>query len=372
LAGAEQATAQALAAVPQALEQEARAKSQGAAEASKINAQASAALGSQQALQQRMEQEQRRMQAIQDYGDRIQEEMRKMQADGKLFHDRSLGNRLLTAIGIMVGGGPIVAAVNQYIDKDVDKMRADYSEKQNLYKLNVQRLGDAQQAYNMTRLNLLQKVEYDLKAAGEKSMSKQALAGFQKNVADIRQQQLKLMKEIEKQQALKELRTKSNQGADKESMTRAMLRLEMADPEMAAKMRPLETPVGLAASPEAAKEVKESIATNDSAMRSIGELEKMGFGSRFSIKDRARAKALTTTLTGALRVALTGPGTMSDSDRAIIQDVVADPTAIFSWGPSTKAKLATLKKVLSDAEADKLRSQGLQPRSKNSFTPRGK
>lgn len=74
-------------------------------------------------------------------------------------------------------------------------------------------------------------------------------------------------------------------------------------------------------------------------------LSKKPFKS-ISLEDRARANTLVTTLQGALRQPLVGPGAVSDSERQMLKDAIRNPTAVFSYDPSNRVALETLKKIM--------------------------
>lgn len=86
------------------------------------------------------------------------------------------------------------------------------------------------------------------------------------------------------------------------------------------------------------------------ADQNIKELQALGeqAGKSMPLSDaRAKAQELQALLIGQLRTALVGPGAMSDSERALITNAIADPTAIFSLDKLNRVKLQTLSKVLS-------------------------
>lgn len=117
-----------------------------------------------------------------------------------LVNNRSLFGRIASAVGIMAGGGLIVGAINKYLNQEVEVQKANVSKKENLYKMNLQRLGDEQAAANMTKLNMMSLVELQLKQAMQKGVAASAMPGLQKNLGDLALQRADLIQKIEQRQ----------------------------------------------------------------------------------------------------------------------------------------------------------------------------
>lgn len=66
--------------------------------------------------------------------------------------------------------------------------------------------------------------------------------------------------------------------------------------------------------------------------------------SKEGLRLRARANTLSGALMGKLRLALIGPGAVSDQERAFLQAVIADPTKLWSLSLQNRERLTTLKK----------------------------
>lgn len=314
--------------------------------------------------------EQQYVQAAQDYGDKIWGELKDVPMES-LSHNRSLGNRLLSAVGVMLGGGIIVGAVNQYIDQEVNNQRSTFDNKRTLYKMNYERLGNAKQAFDMTKLNLLQKMELDLKAAMQKGVAQSALPGVQKNLLDLQAEKYKLQQSLAKEQIAKEALQQAQKGASPERLRSIVDNMSVTDPERAKDLRGRLTPAGFADTADDAKEVKGIMADSDTSYTSIDRLLKIANTPGASVTPRVRAEAqsLVATLLGSLNKPLTGGGPMSESEREIVQSLAKDPTRIWSLGSQNIQGLQTLKQFVQRREANALKSKGLNPRS-SSFTPR--
>jgi|DEB0MinimDraft_3_1074331.scaffolds.fasta_scaffold00156_4 hypothetical protein len=108
--------------------------------------------------------------------------------------------------------------------------------------------------------------------------------------------------------------------------------------------------VGLARTPEAAKELIEFKTTVEDTNKGVdGLLKILGTtGKAFSPKLRAEAETLTAMLKGSLRLAIVGPGAMSESEIKLLDRVVANPTSFKKTDGQVKAALTKLKSHLAD------------------------
>lgn len=108
--------------------------------------------------------------------------------------------------------------------------------------------------------------------------------------------------------------------------------------------------VGLARTPQAAKETIEFKTTVEDANKGIeGLLAILDTPGRVTnAAKRAEAKTLTSLLKGSLRLPIVGPGAMSEKEMALLDDVVANPTKVFKINTATRASLEKLKSILND------------------------
>jgi hypothetical protein len=100
----------------------------------------------------------------------------------------------------------------------------------------------------------------------------------------------------------------------------------------------------LAQSYEDANKFKEAATEINNALSSIEELRKIAKeGSKFSLKDRARANSLITKIVGGLRLPYTGPGVLTDSEREMLIKTLGNPLALLSFRSVEMAKLDQVK-----------------------------
>ena len=122
----------------------------------------------------------------------------------------------------------------------------------------------------------------------------------------------------------------------------------------------------LAPSATAAKELREVITSSQNSLQNIQELEsfaKKFAGGAFSLKDKGDASVIANSLKGNLRLVIIGPGAVSDSERKILDSVVANPTSLFSLTSNNKSKLDELKGIINRSMANHLKANGIAPQA---------
>lgn len=155
-------------------------------------------------MQTKYKESQDRQQAIMKMNDQLVTDLQKIDP-ASLTTQRSLEGRIASAIGIMLGGGLIVGAVNKYLDQEVEAQKSLKSHKETLFKLNQQRLGDERAAADMTKLNLLSLVELKLKQAMQKGVADSAMPNLQKSLGQLSLEKSDLIQKIEaRQQAMQQ------------------------------------------------------------------------------------------------------------------------------------------------------------------------
>jgi hypothetical protein len=107
----------------------------------------------------------------------------------------------------------------------------------------------------------------------------------------------------------------------------------------------------------------------DSSLRQLIEISKVPTNS-VSLEMRGKADIIVSSLQSAMRTSILGPGTVSESDRKLLEKIVANPTDVFSLGSSNRSRLEELLKQVRYKTAVKARSLGLE--SPQSFDEMGK
>jgi len=116
---------------------------------------------------------------------------------------------------------------------------------------------------------------------------------------------------------------------------------------------------GTASTEKGAKQVRDTIPDFISSVGGIDELLTLGDKITKNPIDRpilmARADAIRTALAGQMRIAIGGPGTMTEQDRNILMTAIADPTAvinIFASDRLNELKKILARKFIADAKAN--------------------
>lgn len=99
---------------------------------------------------------------------------------------------------------------------------------------------------------------------------------------------------------------------------------------------------------KAARDFRGQLASAKSAYSEIDNLLKINNQSGASLSPSLRASAgqSQALLLGQLREILVGPGSMSEGDRSLMEDAIANPTSFFSLKSSNKIKLDKLKQSI--------------------------
>lgn len=115
--------------------------------------------------------------------------------------------------------------------------------------------------------------------------------------------------------------------------------------------------------PVAAREFRTMVAEAPVVRQEINNLLKINdqfLGGSLSPSARAEAAKSQSLLVGKLRVAIAGPGTMSEGDRTLIESVIANPTDFFSLGSSNKIKLKGILDAYNRSLEANAKAYGLQ------------
>lgn len=104
--------------------------------------------------------------------------------------------------------------------------------------------------------------------------------------------------------------------------------------------------------------VLSDLQTAEKGINRLLEINKIN-GKSFSPSLRAETETIQNLLVGLLRTPITGPGTMSESDRNQLEKVIANPTDFFALDSNNEVKLNTLKDILRRATQNKAKNIGL-------------
>lgn len=125
-------------------------------------------------------------------------------------------------------------------------------------------------------------------------------------------------------------------------------------------------PLGHADTKEAAKEVRDLQRSAFPSIEAIDELiREVESGKAFSPSRRAKINSQLLLLTGKLREAVLGPGTMQQAEFERLLSTLGDPNKVFALSSSQKAKLNAVKKSLQNEVKNAYRVTGVSSRKES-------
>lgn len=120
---------------------------------------------------------------------------------------------------------------------------------------------------------------------------------------------------------------------------------------------------GTAPSAKEAETFREQYSNLLTSRRDLGrliEIANMGKGTQQTPQIKAEADQLARTVQGAMRLDILGPGTVTDSDRKLLESIVRNPTDVFSLSSSNKKALEGLLSRATNGITTRAQSLGLQ------------
>ena len=149
--------------------------------------------------------------------------------------------------------------------------------------------------------------------------------------------------------------------------------IERVDPKRAQELSSKFVPdMGFALTEKDADALKSLKATVDTARDGLSHLSAISAvpGKSLSLEMRAQADTIAQSLVGLLRAPITGPGAMSDGERKMLNDIVANPTKVFSLDSTTKTRLQTLSSRLGKSLEMEAKARGIKnPRISGTVQP---
>jgi hypothetical protein len=273
----------------------------------------------------------------------------------RVFKDMSTGQKIGTVLLAAIAGSRGADTIDRIVDNDIKSQTelkgsgiAAAKNAQSLYNDILAQHKDAFAAKSLLKASQLQAIQLKMNALASQTKNadfQMKLAGLYNDVEANKQKALNDFNErMQKVQAVNiDPNTAINQIQNKDDRERFVPGL------------------GLVGTKEDAVKLKEKNASYYTAIDGIRDLKsKISTWAKIpGTKERAAAKTAIQALVGDLRVALTGPGPLTDTERAFVLDTIGDPSDWSALSSNTASKLNQLEKTLTRSRANFAKAYGV-------------
>ena len=294
-------------------------------------------------LQKAMEEEDLKIKKLQEEQAKIKPQARDFFATKSGFEKVMAGVGLFLASLTPQGAATAQKIISDTIDRDLENQKSTYNTKgeeitqaKGNYKNYMDMYKDDKVAKSLAKKDILDKLKMDLDMQAQRTSSQVAKAQIAQGIQKLELESQKLG--MEAGEKIKEMKKKEMEGF-------------------------VPGYIGQIKDPVEARNFKEMVADAPGVRRDIEKLRTInkGFlGGALSPSDRAAAKQAQNLLIGKLRVAITGPGPISEGERELIKDAIANPTSFFSLGSSNEVKLKQLLDSYNNKIDSTAKTLGLQ------------
>jgi hypothetical protein len=303
--------------------------------------------------------------------------------------DKSSGQKVTAALLLGIGalGGAMAKGPNQaqvrldkIIEDDIARQqrqrefaREGMKFKDTLFDLNYKRIGDQQLALDATRLDAQQKVLTQIETMKAKLADPIARANLDKvsgqlmlNYEQAKAKHAVEMKEYLLEQAYKQADFKmklADQSRKESEELRQQEELEMKRETAAGEKRKRFVPEfeQFALTAEDATYLKENGANTYQATKNLNRLMQLSQMTGRSVipELKAEAEVIKAFITGDVKQQIVGTGAISDSDWALIDRAIADPSKFMSLDSSVKKRLQTAIDIVQSKFKARARGAGI-------------
>jgi len=346
--------------------QEALAK-KGAAESQKANALlAQQQENDEQARQREVEMEEQRQQEDEYLrSQRGKIEAKQAEYDEKpanmaqLFSKKTTGGKVAMGLALFLGAAPnssgqnkAVQVITDSIQQDLDKQMNEVDGQRGIFNDMKSEFADKEQARMAAYETTMRQLQRQLQIEGGKYDSPIIKANTEAGIAQ-------LQGEIDKMKA----------GFDQAAAANMLKQQELGQKE-----RELMVP-GFGTAPnkkvrDEMFEISGSVAEANAIVDDL--LNQAKTGSVFSMEDRAKAAMNVNSLVGKMRIAVVGPGPLTETEREFIKGMIGNPLKTIGLKKLEVAKLTELKRVMSKSLNAKAKAFGMQPEANTSDLSRFK
>lgn len=267
--------------------------------------------------------------------------------------DKTTGQKIMAAIAVGLGGfgagmtggqNQALSIINTAMQNDLNKQKENIANlgkakdvKTENYRILLERYRTENAADAAALTLMTQQAELKLKEIAANTMSQRVKSDASQMIAKLQQQRWQLAQTA----AIEAAKYQAEQRKDLKPMTVHAFGQYATTKEGAAKVN----------------EMASSFYQIETGIDKLNQMAEKG--SRFDLTDRANAEVVMTTLTGALRIPITGPGAFTEKEQNMIREVIGDPTKLTGLPSVTKAKLKALKAYAKDQLLSVAESEGL-------------
>lgn len=287
----------------------------------------------------------------------------------RYWNNKSTGEKILASIALGLGGAtqargggnPALDMMTSAINRDIDAQKAainstkdQYNAKAGLYREMYDRYKDDRVARSAAMVQYMTIAENQLKAIGSRYGGAAAKAQ-----ANMLSSQIGEKKAVYTQQFNESLRKRMALDRMLGGGEFNPAALDKEDRERAVGAG--KSFYGLANNETGANRIKAKLGDVESGIDSLDELIKMaktGRVGKMSPEFQSKVSTLLGAVKGKLRTSITGPGAASDTEWKKIDEVIKDPSKIFSLGNEGSA-LSIIKKMTLNAWDRELNGEGL-------------
>lgn len=257
----------------------------------------------------------------------------------RFINSKSDGGKIMTAIGIMLGGlgqgmarlssNPAMDFLNKQIEQDIDAQKAELGKKQNLLAANEHQFGNLRDATNMTRVMMADQYITKLEEAKAKATTPMAKANADVAIGQLKQKYAPLQAQVAQSMTVRN------------ALQEGKMSVAQAIPAIVPKEHQAEALKELGEVENAQKGAQQA----EQAMREVAKLQSSGQRLGSPIQSNSKINALN------LQIANIGKqlfGNMSEQELKMLKDSFID----YTDNPQTvETKIQNMKALMSKKNA---------------------
>jgi precorrin-6B methylase 2 len=267
---------------------------------------------------------------------------------------------ILGAFGAAGGGGNKAAdVINTAIDRDVETQKANYLTKKsaaaeagNTYAKMYDVYKDELAATAATKAALINQAQLKIQSNAAKFKGDTATAAATSALGQL--QSVRDAETLKLQQSKAYGEDPQFAGMDEETRERYIPKSNI--PFMPFGKASLGTPEDVSKFRAESNDVADAI----DSLKKLQDMIDLGATQKFSFEQKAAAQTLQQTTVGKLRTAVLGPGIINEQERAIMEQMIANPTDLLSLDSKNKSRLQALTNSMINSVNRKGVSLGLK------------